>query len=64
MRHTRSRFAASAANHPQPADQALIQVSGGLSMFDDPNKFGGELPVGPLVDMDPPNFNKAALHLP
>ena len=55
-----SGFAASAADIRQPADQALIQVSGGLSLFDDVDKLGGELPMGQLVDIDQRNFNGAA----
>ena len=29
-------------------------------MIDDRDKLGGELPIGPLVDIDPRNFNNAA----
>ena len=54
-----SGFAASAADIREPADQALIQVSGGLSLFDDVDKLGGELPMGQLVDIDQRNFNGA-----
>lgn len=60
MRYTLTGFAASAADNPQPADQALIQISGGLSLFDDGDKLGGELPMGQLVDIDQRNFNGAA----
>ena len=59
-RYTLSAFAASAADIPQPADQALIQASGSRSLFDDGDKLGGELPMGQPVDIDQRNFNGAA----
>ena len=69
MRYTLSGFAASAMDNPQPADQALIQVSGGLSLFDDGDKLGGELPMGQLVNWStgrhrPAQLQRRRPHLP
>ena len=56
MRYTVSGFAGYRAG----SNPALVQVSGGLSLFDDGDKLGGELPFGGQVDISQLNFNGTA----
>lgn len=50
LEYTLSGSADSILDNPTADDYALIQVSGGISLFDDGDKLGGELPMGGLVD--------------
>jgi hypothetical protein len=52
MDYTISGFAGSLLPAPTPDDEALIGISGGLTLFDDKDKLGGELPMGRVVDID------------
>ena len=60
MRYTISGFAGSLLPTPTPDDEALIGISGGLSLFDDKDKLGGELPMGRVVDIDRISVNGSA----
>ena len=56
MRYTLSGFAGYRAG----TNPGLVQVSGGLSLFDDGDKLGGELPFGGQVDISQLHFNGTA----
>jgi hypothetical protein len=60
MDYTISGFAGSTLPSPTPDDQSLIGVSGGLTLFDDGDKLGGELPMGRVVDIDRISVNGTA----
>ena len=60
MDYTISGFAGSTLASPTPEDQSLIGVSGGLTLFDDGDKLGGELPMGRVVDIDRISVNGTA----
>lgn len=59
MRYTLSGFLSSSLPSPTEADNALIQGSGGLSIFDDHDN-SIELPFGNLVDISQVSANGAA----
>lgn len=50
LEFTLSGSADSILDNPTAGDYALIQVGGGISLFDDGDKLGGELPMGGPVD--------------
>jgi hypothetical protein len=43
-----------------PEDEPLITVSGGVTLFDDGDKLGGELPMGHVVDSSQKSFSGSA----
>jgi hypothetical protein len=43
-----------------PEDESLITVSGGLTLFDDGDKLGGELPMEHVVDSSQKSFRGSA----
>jgi hypothetical protein len=60
MSYSLSGFASSTLPSPTPADESLISIAAVISLFDDGDKLGGELPLGRVVDIDRVNVNGSA----
>lgn len=60
MSYSLSGFASSTLPNPTPADESLIGIAAVISLFDDGDKLGGELPLGRVVDIDRVNVNGSA----
>jgi hypothetical protein len=60
MAYSIDGFASSTLPSPTPEDESLISVSGGVTLFDDGDKLGGELPMGRVVDIDRISVNGSA----
>ena len=60
MTYTLSGFAGSTLASPTIDDEALISVGAVVTLFDDGDKLGGELPMGHVVDIDRISVNGSA----
>lgn len=60
MTYSVSGFAGSTLDNPTPEDEQLISVGAVVTLFDDGDKLGGELPLGHVVDIDRISVNGSA----
>jgi len=60
MTYTLSGSAESTLPAPTPEDESLISVGAVVTLFDDGDKLGGELPLGRVVDIDRISVNGSA----
>lgn len=60
MSYSLTGFADSAVPNPTPQDNSLVGVGAVISLFDDGDKLGGELPLGRVVDIDRVNVDGSA----